>query len=113
MSDVSAGAAAKAAGLSEKDLTALEASGELTSLPNFSALGGLIGLDGEKLEKIAGGWLPEPKDLGIWRELRCITTTAGAITVNCFLIWDEVSREAALFDTGWDAHPILALLGEN
>jgi len=51
--------------------------------------------------------------LSQWQELRVITTTAQGNTVNCYLIWDEVSREAALFDTGWDAGPILALLAEN
>src|SRR5262249_16480878 len=34
-------------------------------------------------------------------------------TVNCYLIWDEVTREAALFDTGWEAKPILDLLAQN
>src|SRR5206468_13060019 len=29
------------------------------------------------------------------------------------LIWDEVSREAALFGTGWDAQPILQIITEN
>jgi hydroxyacylglutathione hydrolase len=33
--------------------------------------------------------------------------------VNCFLVWDEVSREAALFDTGFDAKPILDCIAEN
>lgn len=33
--------------------------------------------------------------------------------MNCFLIWDEVCREAALFDTGWDAAPIFKLVDEN
>jgi glyoxylase-like metal-dependent hydrolase (beta-lactamase superfamily II) len=35
------------------------------------------------------------------------------MAVNCYLVWDEVSREAALFDTGWEAPPILRLLQEN
>jgi len=35
------------------------------------------------------------------------------MTVNCYLVWDEVSREATLFDTGWNAEPILALIAEN
>jgi glyoxylase-like metal-dependent hydrolase (beta-lactamase superfamily II) len=29
------------------------------------------------------------------------------------LVWDEVTREAALLDTGWDARPIFDLLAEN
>jgi len=70
-------------------------------------------LHGAKLERIANGWLPAPVDLSRWREIRPITTTQEDITVNCYLVWDEVTREAALFDTGWDAAPILALMEEN
>src|SRR5206468_3728105 len=66
-----------------------------------------------KLEAVAGGWTPSEKDLGVWRELRCATTAAGGMAVNCYLIWDEVSREAALFDTGWEASPIVQLITEN
>jgi glyoxylase-like metal-dependent hydrolase (beta-lactamase superfamily II) len=29
------------------------------------------------------------------------------------LIWDEVFREAALFDTGWNAAPVLQIIEEN
>src|ERR1017187_6135825 len=101
MSNVSAGAAARAAGLTETELAALEESGQITKKPNLAALAELVGLHRGKLEAIASGWLPSKKDLGAWRELRCITTTAGGMAVNCYLVWDEVSREAALFDTGW------------
>src|SRR5205823_10614047 len=62
---------------------------------------------------IAEGWVPTVKDLSTWRELRTFTTSSEGITVNCYLVWDEVSREAAVFDTGWDARPILDVLSEN
>jgi glyoxylase-like metal-dependent hydrolase (beta-lactamase superfamily II) len=45
--------------------------------------------------------------------LRRITTTANDLTVHCYLAWDEVSREAALFDTGWDAAPVFQLIQDN
>jgi hydroxyacylglutathione hydrolase len=35
------------------------------------------------------------------------------LAVNCYLIWDEVSREAAVFDTGWEAAPALTIIEEN
>ena len=38
---------------------------------------------------------PSRHRVAIWRELRVISTTAERITVNCYLLWDEVSREAA------------------
>ena len=113
MSNVSPAVGASAAGLSEGELSTLEETGQSPRKPDFVALASLIGLHPAKLEQLAGGWSPSPKDLSTWRELRCITTTSEGITVNCYLAWDEVSREAALFDTGWNAQPILDLIGEN
>jgi glyoxylase-like metal-dependent hydrolase (beta-lactamase superfamily II) len=105
--------AAKAAGLSEGEYTALEETGNSPRPVNFPALAGALGLNAAKLERIAKGWLPATPDLSLWRELRRITTAANNITVHSYLIWDEVSREAALFDTGWDAAPAFKLIDEN
>jgi glyoxylase-like metal-dependent hydrolase (beta-lactamase superfamily II) len=110
---VAAEAAARAAGLPEADFNALEESGRVAGPVNFQALGQALGLNGTKLQRLAQGWLPAPPDLARWRELRQITTTAAGLTVHCYLVWDEVSREAALFDTGWDAGPVLQLIQEN
>lgn len=113
MNGVAADAAAKAAGMAESELAALEESGRVTKSVNFSALAPLLGLQAGKLEGIAKGWLLAPKELGAWRELRQISTTEGGNQVHCYLVWDEVTREAAVFDTGWDAGPVLKLVGEN
>ncbi|MBI3848943.1 MAG: MBL fold metallo-hydrolase [Verrucomicrobia bacterium] len=113
MSGVSADAAAKAAGLTTTELAALEESGNAVERLNFAALAPLIGLHAGKLEALAHGWRPAIPDLGRWRELRQISTTRGGNTVNCYLVWDEVSREAAVFDTGWEAQPVLTLIEEN
>jgi hydroxyacylglutathione hydrolase len=114
MSNVSESAAASAAGISEKELSALEESGNAGSLKiNFAALGKAIGLNPQKLEAIAKGWLPAKKDLSIWRELRTFNTAGDGLTVNCYLVWDEVQRDAALFDTGLEATPILNCITEN
>jgi glyoxylase-like metal-dependent hydrolase (beta-lactamase superfamily II) len=110
---VDASAVARAAGLSLADWNALEETGVAPGPVNFAALGPVVGLDGAKLERIAGGWLPATPDLPLWRELRRITTTADGMAVHCYLAWDEGSREAALFDTGWDAAPALRLIEEN
>lgn len=107
MSNVSAESAATAAGLSQAELAALEESGKTAGKINFAALAPAIGLNAAKLESIARGWLPANKDLSAWRELRVITTTGEGMSVNCYLAWDEVTREAALFDTGFDVKPIL------
>jgi len=110
---VSLEAAAHAADLSPALLEELERSGHCDQPINLARLSPLIGLHAEKLKRIADGWLPAPRDLGLWRELRVITTSREGLTVHCYLAWDEVSREGALFDTGWDAAPIFELLDQN
>jgi glyoxylase-like metal-dependent hydrolase (beta-lactamase superfamily II) len=113
MTKVAPEAAAKAAGLSVDELSALEDSGKPGKPINYQALGALIELDPKKLEGIAKGWLPKPVDLTPWRELRQITTEGDGMSVHAYLVWDEVTREAALFDTGFTADPIFALMDEN
>jgi glyoxylase-like metal-dependent hydrolase (beta-lactamase superfamily II)/DNA-binding XRE family transcriptional regulator len=113
MTNVSPTAAAQAAGVTEQELNQLEQSGSSPKPLDYAALGQAIGLDGRKLQQIAAGWKPSEKDLATWCELRCVTTTANDIAVNCYLVWDEVSREAVLFDTGWETTPILSLIDEN
>jgi hydroxyacylglutathione hydrolase len=113
MNNVSISAAANAAGISESELSVLEETGKVSAKINFSALGKILDLNPQKLEGIANGWLPSPKDLSGWHEVRVFTTKGDEFEVNCFLIWDEVSRDAALFDTGLDAKPILDCIAEN
>src|SRR5690349_7908890 len=113
MSNVAPEAAARASGLSAGDFAALEETGKANGKINFAELAPLIGLSAAKLEKIANGWTPGPKDLSPWRELRVFTTEGQGITVNCYLVWDEVSREAAIFDTGWDAALILKTIADE
>jgi glyoxylase-like metal-dependent hydrolase (beta-lactamase superfamily II) len=113
MTNVSAEDAATAAGLSSSDLAQLEDSGKSAKKINFAALSTSIGLHPTKLEGIARGWLPSTKDLSRWRELRQISTTEGGNQVHCYLVWDEATREAAVFDTGWDATPVLKLVAEQ
>lgn len=113
MSKVSPETAARAAGVTPEDLEKLEVSGQSDQKINYAALGQAIGLDGAKLEGIAKGWLPASKDTSTWREFRCLSSEANGMAVNSYVIWDEVSREAALFDTGWHAEPTERLIAEN
>jgi len=107
-------AVANAAGISEADLAALEKTGTLAGKKlNWQAVGKLLNLHPQKLEAIANGWLPTAKDLSVWRELRVFTTSGEGETVNSYLVWDEVTRDAALFDTGIDVQPALACIAEN
>ncbi len=110
MSNVAPEAAAKAAGLSVDELNALEESGQVKQQPNFAALAPLIGLNAAKLAGIAKGWLPAAVDLSVCREIRQITTAGPSYAVHCYLVWDEVTREAALFDTGFDPAPVFQIV---
>src|SRR2546423_11677345 len=84
--NISPESAAQAAGISPAALKDLEQSGNLIGTINFQALGNQIGLDGAKLERIAKGWLPQPADLGNWRELRVVSTT-NEYSVNAYIVW--------------------------
>src|SRR3954469_12343481 len=110
MTGVSSADAARAAGLSEAEFSTLEQSGNSAGKIKFPELATAIGLNGAKLEGIAKGWLPSQKDLSPWRELRQISTTQGSTEVHSYLVWDEVTREAALFDTGWDPAQALKIV---
>jgi glyoxylase-like metal-dependent hydrolase (beta-lactamase superfamily II) len=111
--DIPVAEGARAAGLSDTQLADLEESGQTPGSINWEALARVLVLDAQKLRGIAEGWSPQETDLSRWRQLRRITTDDGGMAVNCFLIWDEATREAALFDTGWNATPILKLIQEN
>jgi glyoxylase-like metal-dependent hydrolase (beta-lactamase superfamily II) len=112
-SGVEESAVAKAAGIDAATLQELERSGRSITPPKWDSLASAIGLAGRKLTGLSNGWQPEPVDLANWREIRVVTTSREGNSVNCYLIWDEVSREAAVFDTGWDAAPLLDLIQQN
>jgi hydroxyacylglutathione hydrolase len=115
MNNLPGAVVAKAGGISESELSALEKSGNTTGPAiNFAGLAKAAGLHPQKLESIAKGWLPSQKDLSAWREFRAFTTADNdGTTVNCYLVWDEVTRDAALFDSGLDAGPVLKCITEN
>jgi hydroxyacylglutathione hydrolase len=113
MAGIPAADVASAAGISPEQLESFEQSGVATPGTEWARLAALVNLSPEKLRRIAQEWTPAPIDTATWRELRQITTTGNGFTVHCYLIWDEVTRDAALFDTGWDLAPINALLDQN
>lgn len=113
MNGVSLAAAATVAGLGEPELTAFEQTGLPPKAIRYEPLGQALGLAPQKLQAIVAGWEPQERDLSVWRGLRVFTTADERLSVNCFLVWDETTREAALFDTGLDAQPVQAWLTEN
>lgn len=110
---ISIEAAARAAGCSGDELESLERSGRAAGPLDLAALATQVGLAAAKLISLAEGWKPRRQDLRRWRELRQITTIREGNCVNAFLAWDALSREAALFDTGWEEAPIAAICREN
>ena len=113
LTEVSSRTAAAAGGMSETELSGLEETGQTAAKVNWGALARVVGLEPVKLEAIAAGWRPQEKDLSVWRELRWLTTTGEGMAVNSYLVWDEVSREAALFDTGWEGGALIQQVTEN
>ena len=69
-----------------------------------------LGLHGPSLVTMAdGGWSPAEVALD---GLAQFNTTYHDMTVNAYLVWDAETREAAAFDTGATAAPMVAKLGE-
>jgi glyoxylase-like metal-dependent hydrolase (beta-lactamase superfamily II) len=112
MRGLSSAEVARAAGLTTAELESVEQTGACVGRLNYAALGAALGLRAAGLESVAGGWLPAQPDLGTWRELRRLSTSDG-MEVHAYLVWDEVTREAAVFDTGHDAAPIFECVQAN
>lgn len=76
----------------------------------LSRLAPALQLHGPALLALAeSAWRPEPVTLA---GLEGFTTTYGDMTVNAYLVYDPISREAAVFDTGASAAGIVARLHE-
>jgi hydroxyacylglutathione hydrolase len=67
-------------------------------------------LDGGKLIRSARKeWSPVPFELS---GLKQISSAYGDMIVNAYVVWDELTRNAWIFDTGTDADPILKFINE-
>ena len=51
-----------------------------------------------------------PTAAEVWERKREDCDGRAGNTVHCYLVWDEVTREAALFDTGFEAEPVLKVV---
>jgi hydroxyacylglutathione hydrolase len=102
--------AAGLAGVGVEAYQQFESSGRAPAGLRWAELCGRLTLDAGRLERQHDGWRPGAVDLAGWCELRVFTTAGDDMTVNAYLVWDEVTREAAVFDTGFDAAPILACI---
>ena len=98
--------AAHAAGLTRTELSAFESEGIFPEKIAWSPLAKLLNLNATRLEWVARGWEPSVPKLATWRHLRRLTTREGGMDVHCYLVWDEQSLQAALFDTGFEPSPV-------
>jgi glyoxylase-like metal-dependent hydrolase (beta-lactamase superfamily II) len=62
------------------------------------------------VESAHRAWAPKPVQLP---GLRQFTTPYGDMTVNSYFVWDTQSKNAAAFDTGADAKPMLSAIKAN
>ena len=77
---------------------------------DLAAVAQLLNLNGTSLQGLADGWEPQDISLAQWPHVEVIEGDTGGMSVNCFLVWDEATKQAALFDTGWIAEPITRIL---
>ncbi len=100
---LSAAAAAESAGLTEAAMDRL-LGGEFDE-PAARSLAAVLQLNGDALVRLAqGGYRPQVE---CPLAMVVATTSYGTMTVNAYLLWDEENRDAAIFDTGADAAPLL------
>lgn len=83
----------------------------LSGVPNsevISAMARALKLHAPTLEASASNkWFPRPQYISSCRQFNL---PFGSMRVNSYLVWDQGSREAWLFDTGPDAYPILEFI---
>lgn len=103
----------KKARIMETELASFMQSGNPPVDFDVEGLCKILGLSAKKFLSIINGWQPMPVDLGKWRHLKQITTGQYGFFVHNYLVWDEHSKETAVFDTGLDAEPTIKLIEEN
>ena len=77
----------------------------------INAMADKLQLDSVKLIRSAKKeWCPATLEIV---GLKKISSVYGDMIVNAYVVWDKVTRNAWIFDTGTEAQPILALIEEE
>lgn len=101
--------AARKAGLSEEAVNALLA-GRFAEA-DARALAPALALSADALVNLAAGRyrpeVPTPSSMLV------AATRYGGMLVNAYIVWDRGTREAAIFDTGAEAAPLLEAVSAN
>lgn len=106
-------AVAARAGLAEGELAALERLDRPVSPETARALAGVLGLDPERLARIAvGAYAPRPQDGDTPSSVvrRLVVTQPDGWTANCYLFGFRDTEEAVIVDPGAEPERILAEL---
>jgi hydroxyacylglutathione hydrolase len=100
---------AKRAGFSEQELNRVKA-GEVVEEVLVKAAA-VLGLGPRALvDSARNAWVPNAVNVP---GLATFTTAYGGMTVNAYIVWDSQTKEAAAFDTGADAEPMLEFLRDS
>ncbi len=113
MNGTSLGAVLALAKVSPEAWEQFEREGRVPAGLPWEAVASVLGLHADRWRALAGGWLPRAVDLSAWHEFRVYATVGGGMVVNAYLAWDPETREAALFDTGFEAAPILECVAQH
>jgi len=102
------------AGIEARDLARIE-SCELSPSPDAARrLAEALRLNPDALCRIAAGsYRPRTDPPERWGCIRRIESRYGGMSVNAYMIWDDTSLHAAVFDTGTDFNAIRKAVDEN
>lgn len=107
--EMSDAALAEASGVDVETIASLKA-GQFDET-SLRAVAPVLKLDPDSLVELAKrSWQPEVVELNGLRQFS--TDFEGVMLVNAYLIWDPVTLDAALFDTGADAQEALMAVDE-
>ncbi|MDG1891029.1 MAG: MBL fold metallo-hydrolase [Verrucomicrobiota bacterium] len=100
----------KVAGVGSLDWEHFESDGVVPENARWNHVCELLALDTVKFQEILSGWNPDPVEQENMPQICRISTDDGGMEVHAYLAWDLESKEAMLFDTGWNPRPILGVI---
>ena len=113
MTGVTPETAAELLGIAPAAYAQIESTGHLPAGLALAPLARRLELDAARLQALARGWVPQRPNLARWQNLSRLVTAHEDYEVNSYLIWDEATRAAALFDTGWNAREARRLVASH
>ena len=103
----------KDTGMDRATLEQFESEGKIHQEVQWNQLCQRLSLHITKFESVLNGWTPKSVVQEQIPQVHPIMTDDGGMEVNAYLVWDLKTREAALFDTGWNPNPIHQWIQQN